>query len=144
MIGQNLDHSRILDRLGAGGMATVYLAEDTRHQRRVAVKVLAPELAESVGAKRFLREIETTGRLVHPHIVPLHDSGEQDGVLYYVMPYVSGETLRMRLVRDGRLPVDEALQFAREIADALVYAHAQDLVHHPGAPRTPSTRSSNT
>ena len=95
----------------------------------MAVKVLAPGLAASVSADRFLREIETTARLVHPHIVPLHDSGEREGVLYYVMPFVTGETLRVKLAREGRLSVEEAVQFASEVADALVYAHAQNLVH---------------
>jgi len=101
---------RIERELGEGGMATVYLADDLRHQRRVAVKVLKPELAAVVGAERFLAEITTTANLQHPHILPLHDSGEADGFLYYVMPYVEGETLRDRLERERQLPVDEAVR----------------------------------
>src|SRR5262245_5882618 len=102
--------------LGAGGMAVVYLAEDTRHGRPVAVKVLRTELAQSVGPERFLREIRIAARLRHPHIVPLYDSGEADGLLYYVMPYVEGESLRDRLRRERQLPVEEALRIGGEVA----------------------------
>lgn len=115
--------------LGRGGMATVYLANDLKHHRRVAVKVLRPEIAAAVGPERFLREIETAARLNHPHILSLHDSGEVDSLLYYVMPYVEGETLRQRLNRENQLPVDDAMQISREVADALGYAHSLGLVH---------------
>jgi TolB-like protein/tRNA A-37 threonylcarbamoyl transferase component Bud32 len=116
-------------RLGAGGMATVYLAEDLKHKRKVAVKVLRPELAEALGADRFLREIETTASLRHPHILPLYDSGEAAGLVFYVMPYVEGESLRDRLNREKQLPIADALAIAREVADALGYAHARGVVH---------------
>ena len=115
--------------LGRGGMATVYLARDRKHGRAVAIKVLLPDLAASVGSERFAREIELAARLRHPHIVPLFDSGEADGFLYYVMPQLVGESLRARLEREKQLPVDDALQIAREVADALSYAHAQGIVH---------------
>ena len=120
---------RINRELGAGGMAVVFLAEDLRHRRRVALKVLRPELAAEIGPERFLHEIETAARLTHPHILPLHDSGEAGGFLYYVMPYVEGESLRARLAREKQLPLDDALQIAREVADALSYAHSHDVVH---------------
>jgi len=123
------DRYRIERELGRGGMATVYLADDLKHRRKVAVKVLHPELAEALGAERFLREIETTANLRHPHILPLYDSGDAGGFLYYVMPLVEGESLRDRLERDKQLPIDEALQVAREVADALGYAHARGVVH---------------
>src|SRR5881409_518602 len=122
-------HYRIDRELGAGGMAVVFLAEDLRHHRRVALKVLRPELAAEMGPDRFLREIETAAGLNHPHILPLHDSGEAAGCLYYVMPYVEGDSLRDRLSRDKRLPLEEALQIGREVADALSYAHSQGIVH---------------
>ena len=115
--------------IGRGGMAVVYLASDRKHHRSVAVKVLTPELAAAIGPDRFLREIEISARLDHPHILPLYDSGEADGFLYYVMPYIEGGSLRDRLNRDKQLPVDEALQIAREVADALSYAHGHDVVH---------------
>jgi serine/threonine-protein kinase len=115
--------------LGEGGMATVYLAEDRKHQRKVAVKVMRPELAATLGADRFLREVQIAAKLSHPHILPLYDSGESDGLLYYVMPLVEGESLRERLVREGRLPPDEALRLAREVAEALAYAHKRGIVH---------------
>ena len=118
------DRYRIERELGRGGMATVYLAEDLKHHRQVAIKVLDPELAAAIGPERFLREIETVARLTHPHILPLFDSGEADGLLYYVMPYVEGESLRDRLTREKQLPVDDALRIAREVADALSYAHS--------------------
>src|SRR5688500_13987513 len=115
--------------LGRGGAATVYLAHDLRHDRRVALKVLRPRLAASVGSDRFLREITTAARLTHPHILPLYDSGDADGILYYVMPWVAGESLRDRLGREGALPVAEAIRIARGTAAALAYAHAQGVVH---------------
>src|SRR6476619_6547043 len=119
-----------LDReLGRGGMATVYLAQDSKHDRVVALKVLHPELAASLGPDRFLREIRVAARLNHPHILPLFDSGETDGFLYYVMPYVEGESLRERLDREQQLQVDEAVHHARAIASALDYAHRQGIVH---------------
>jgi tRNA A-37 threonylcarbamoyl transferase component Bud32/pimeloyl-ACP methyl ester carboxylesterase len=128
------DRYRIDRRLGAGGMATVYLAEDLKHDRRVAIKVLRPELAAVLGAERFLQEIKTTASLQHPHILPLFDSGEADGFLYYVMPYVSGETLRNKLNSDEQLSVDEALAIARAAASALDYAHRQGVVHRDVKP----------
>jgi len=115
--------------LGQGGMATVYLAQDLKHHRRVAIKVLKPELAAALGSERFLREIEIAAQLTHPHILPLHDSGQADGFLYYTMPFVEGESLRNRLTREPQLPLEEALQITREVADALGYAHALGLVH---------------
>src|SRR3989454_11939045 len=110
-------------------MATVYFARDLKHLRPVAVKVLRPELAATLGSERFLREIQVTAQLQHPHILPLHDSGEAAGFLFYVMPYVEGESLRDRLSREKQLPLGDALQIAREVADALSYAHSQDVVH---------------
>ncbi|MGI9075893.1 MAG: protein kinase domain-containing protein [Gemmatimonadaceae bacterium] len=115
--------------LGHGGMATVYLAHDRRHQRTVAVKVVRPDLSEALRAERFLREIRTAAQLTHPHILAVHDSGEVDGLLYYVMPYVDGESLRARLQHEKQLPIDEALRITREIADALSYAHSRGVVH---------------
>ena len=105
-------------------MATVYLAQDLRHDRHVALKVLRPELSAILGATRFLAEIKTTANLQHPHILSLFDSGEADGLVFYVMPFVEGESLRDRLRREHQLPVDEALRIARETADALDYATA--------------------
>ena len=119
-----------IDReLGRGGMATVYLAQDAKHERLVALKVLHPDLAATLGPDRFLREIKLAARLNHPHILPLHDSGESYGFLYYVMPYVEGESLRERLDRDHQLPIEEAVHHARAIASALDYAHRQGIVH---------------
>ncbi len=115
--------------LGRGGMATVYLARDVRHDRMVALKVMRPELAAAIGNERFLREIQIAARLHHPHVLALYDSGEAGDFLYYVMPYVEGESLRDRLDRDRQLPIDDALQTAREVADALSYAHSHDVVH---------------
>ena len=113
----------VLEReLGRGGMATVYLALDIKHRRHVAIKVLQPELAAVLGAERFLREIETTASLRHPHILPLYDSGEAGGLLYYVMPFVEGESLRDRMQREKQLPLGDALQIAREVADAILRA----------------------
>ncbi len=111
------DGRYVIEReLGEGGMATVYLAEDIKHDRKVALKVLKPELAAVVGAERFLAEIKTTAKLQHPHILPLHDSGEADGFLFYVMPYVEGETLHERIDREKQLPVDEAVRIAKAVA----------------------------
>jgi tetratricopeptide (TPR) repeat protein len=115
--------------IGRGGMAIVYLARDVRHGRDVALKVLRPELAATLGPERFLQEIRLAAGLAHPHILPLHDSGEADGCLFYVMPFVPGESLRDRLERDGQLPLVDALAIAREIADALGYAHQAGVVH---------------
>ncbi len=115
--------------LGRGGMATVYLAQDLKHGRPIALKVLRPELAAALGPGRFLREIEIAARLTHPNILPLHDSGEAGGLLYYVMPYVDGESLRSHLAREGPLPLDRALEIAREVASALGYAHEHGVVH---------------
>jgi len=120
---------RIEREIGRGGMATVYLAEDVRHGRQVALKVLDPELAHAVGPDRFLREIEIAARLSHPHIMPLFDSGNAAGHLFYVMPFVRGESLRQRLERERRLPVDDALKIARDVAEALDHAHARGVVH---------------
>jgi serine/threonine-protein kinase len=114
---------RIESELGEGGMATVYLADDLRHERKVALKVLKPELAAVVGAERFLAEIKTTANLQHPHILPLFDSGEADTFLFYVMPLVEGESLREKLDREKQLGVEEALDLAKKVADALDYAH---------------------
>ena len=120
---------RLERELGHGGMATVYLAQDLKHDRLVALKVLRPELAAALGAERFLREIRITANLNHPHILPLLDSGDAAGLLYYAMPYVAGESLRDRLDREKQLPLDDALQITREVADALQYAHSHDVVH---------------
>ncbi len=120
---------RIERELGHGGMATVYLAHDVRHDRKVALKVLRPELAAVIGAERFLAEIKTTANLQHPHILPLHDSGEADGTVFYVMPYVEGESLRDRLTRVKQLAVNDAVRIATEVADALEYAHGHGVIH---------------
>jgi eukaryotic-like serine/threonine-protein kinase len=123
------DRYRMERELGAGGMATVYLAEDLRHARRVAVKVVRPDLSAVLGADRFLNEIRVTANLQHPHILPLFDSGEADGLLFYVMPYVEGETLGDRIAREKQLPVEEAVRIAREVASALDYAHRHGVIH---------------
>ena len=115
--------------LGEGGMATVYLANDLKHGRKVALKVLKPELAAVIGAERFLAEIKTTANLQHPHILPLFDSGAADGLLYYIMPLIDGESLSDKLKRETQLPVDEALEIAEAVAGALDYAHRQGVVH---------------
>ena len=120
--------------LGEGGMATVYLADDLKHERKVALKVLKPELAAVVGAERFLAEIRTTANLQHPHILALFDSGEVDGLLYYVMPFVQGESLRERLDREHQLPVEEAVRIAVAVAGALDYAHRQGVIHRDVKP----------
>src|SRR5262249_8143166 len=108
---------------------TVFLADDLRHQRRVAIKVLKIDHATRHGGERFLQEIRVTARLVHPHILPLHDSGEAGGLIYYVTPFIEGESLRGRLNRDGRVPVRESIRLAREIADALDHAHRAGVIH---------------
>jgi len=120
---------RIERELGHGGMATVYLAEDLKQKRQVAIKVLKSGLAIELGPERFVREISTTANLHHPHILPLYESGEADGFLFYVMPFIGGESLRSRLDREKQLPIDEALQITREVADALSYAHAAGVIH---------------
>lgn len=129
-LGQALAPRYRLEReLGRGGMAIVFLADDLKHGRPVALKVLRPELGLAVGVERFLREIQFAARLTHPNILPLHDSGEVDGLLYYVMPYVTGESLRDRLDRQGQLPVEEALTIIGEVADAITYAHSCGVIH---------------
>src|SRR5918995_7267420 len=120
---------RIERELGAGGMATVYLAHDARHDRKVAIKVLRPELSAVIGAERFLREIRTIANLQHPHILGLIDSGEVHGTAYYVMPFVEGESLRDRLNREKQLPVSDAVRIATEVAGALDYAHRHGIIH---------------
>ena len=128
------DRYEIESEIGRGGMATVYLAQDLKHRRKVAIKVLHPELTATLGSERFLQEIEIVAGLQHPHILPLYDSGEADGLLYYVMPYVDGDSLRDRLEREGTLPLAQAVTVVSEIADALapggVYLLGLDL-HHP-------------
>jgi serine/threonine-protein kinase len=123
------DRYRIERELGAGGMATVYLAQDLKHDRKVAIKVLRPELAAVIGAERFLSEIKTTANLQHPHILPLHDSGQADSFLFYVMPFVQGESLRDRVHREKQLPIGDAVRIATEVAGALDYAHRQGIIH---------------
>jgi serine/threonine-protein kinase len=120
---------RVDREVGRGGMATVFRAEDLRHQRPVALKVLRPDIAAGLGAERFLREVTITAQLNHPHILPLLDSGEADGLLYYVMPFVAGESLRDRITREGQLPLDDALEIARQVGAALSYAHSHGVVH---------------
>jgi serine/threonine protein kinase/Flp pilus assembly protein TadD len=127
-------HYRVQREVGRGGMATVYLAQDLKHRRSVAVKVLHPHLAANVGSERFLREIEIAAGLNHPHILTLIDSGSADGLLYYVMPFIEGETLRGRLAREGRLPVEDALNITRQVAGALAYAHGHGVVHRDVKP----------
>ena len=123
------DRYRIERQLGQGGMATVYLAQDVRHDRKVALKVLRPELSAILGADRFLQEIKTTANLQHPHILSLFDSGEAEGLVFYVMPYVEGESLQDRLAREHQLPIDDALRIAREVGDALHHAHGHGVIH---------------
>jgi tRNA A-37 threonylcarbamoyl transferase component Bud32 len=127
--GALADRYRIDREIGAGGMATVYVAHDLRHDRRVALKLMRPELSAVIGAERFLAEIKLTANLQHPHILPLFDSGEADGCLYYVMPLIEGESLRERLTREKQLPVAEAVRIATEVASALDYAHRHGVVH---------------
>jgi serine/threonine-protein kinase len=123
------DRYRVERELGHGGMAVVFLAEDLKHHRRVAVKVLKPELSAVLGGERFLREIGIAAALQHPHVLPLYDSGQADGLLYYVMPYAEGESLRQRLARERQLPLETALQITREVGSALQYAHERGIVH---------------
>ncbi|MDH3291301.1 MAG: serine/threonine protein kinase [Gemmatimonadota bacterium] len=125
---------RVDRAVGRGGMATVYLAADQRHQRNVAIKVVRPDLAAVLGAERFLHEIRVTANLSHPHILPLYDSGVADGLLYYVMPFVVGESLRAKLNREGTIPLSEALAIAEDVADALSYGHRQGVVHRDVKP----------
>ncbi|HEU4699460.1 MAG TPA: serine/threonine-protein kinase [Gemmatimonadales bacterium] len=142
MVADHLDALRaaLADRydlereLGAGGMATVYLARDRKHRRAVAIKVLRPDVADAIGHERFLQEIETAAGLAHPHIVPVYDSGDAGGFLYYVMPYLAGETLGERLARVGQLPLEDALGVARDVAEALAYAHSHGVVHRDVKP----------
>src|SRR3954464_8331767 len=120
----------VLEReLGAGGMATVYLAHDPRHNRKVAIKVMHPDLALLFGSHRFLKEIETTANLQHPHILPLFDSGQVANTVFYVMPYVLGESLRARITREKQLPVADALHIVSEVVYGMDYAHRHGVVH---------------
>ena len=129
-LAEALGDRYVIEReLGRGGMAVVYLAQDSRHHRRVAIKVLHPQLAQALGTDRFLHEIEIIAGLQHPHILPLHDSGEGGGLLYFVMPYVAGESLRSRLARERQLPLDQTLEITRQVASALAYAHSHGVVH---------------
>ncbi|MGB5675555.1 MAG: serine/threonine-protein kinase, partial [Gemmatimonadota bacterium] len=128
------DRYAIEREIGRGGMAVVFLAEDLKHHRKVAIKVLHPELSVTLAADRFLHEIEIVAGLEHPHILTLIDSGESGGLLYYIMPYVTGESLRQRLEREGQLPVEEALRIAAEVADGLDYAHRQGVIHRDVKP----------
>ncbi len=139
------DRYTVEHELGAGGMATVYLAHDIKHNRKVAIKVLRPELAAILGAERFLKEIEVTANLQHPHILPLFDSGEAGDelgrgmprpFLYYVMPYVEEESLRDKLNREKQLAVDEAVRIAGAVADALQYAHERSVIHRTSSRKT--------
>jgi aminoglycoside phosphotransferase (APT) family kinase protein len=132
------DRYTIERELGRGGMSVVYLAHDEKLQRKAAVKVLHPEIAGLIGVERFEREIAICARLSHPHILPLYDSGEADGLLYYVMPFVDGESLRERLERDGPMPATGVAALVREVASALAAAHAEGIVHreHPADART--------
>jgi serine/threonine-protein kinase len=123
------DRYRVERELGHGGMAVVFLAEDLKHRRRVAIKLLKPDLSAVLGSERFLREIEIAAALQHPHILPLYDSGQAGGLLYYVMPFAEGESLRQRLARDQQLPLDAALQITREVGSALQYAHEHGVIH---------------
>src|SRR6476620_3837920 len=123
------DRYRVERELGQGGMAVVFLAEDLKHRRRVAIKLLRPELSAALGSDRFLREIEIAATLQHPHILPLYDSGQAGGLLYYVMPFAEGESLRQRLAREQQLPLDAALQITRGVGSALQYAHDHGVVH---------------
>ena len=121
------DRYAVESEIGRGGMAVVFLAEDLKHHRQVALKVLHPELTATLGAERFLQEIEIIAGLQHPHILPLYDSGEADGLLYYVMPYAEGDSLRQRLDREKQLAVDESVRIAVEVADGLDYAHQNQV-----------------
>src|SRR5947207_9051954 len=120
------EHYAVESEVGRGGMATVFLAEDLKHGRRVAIKVLSPELSSSIDSDRFKREIQIAARLSHPHILPVFDSGDANGLLYYTMPFVEGESLRKRLDREMQLSIEDALGITAEVADALSYAHSLD------------------
>ena len=133
------DRYAIEKELGRGGMATVFLAKDVKHDREVAIKVLHPELSATIGGDRFEREIKLAAKLQHPNILGLYDSGEADGLLYYVMPFVKGEAVRDRIDREGQLPVDDAVQITLEVADALGYAHAGGSFTATSSPRTSSS-----
>ena len=126
LLGERYEIKR---KLGEGGMAVVYLARDLKHDREVAIKTLRPELAASIGAERFLQEIRVTAKLNHPHVLALYDSGEANGVLYYVMPFVKGESLRDLINREQQLSIDDATRIAHEVAEALAHAHRQGLIH---------------
>jgi eukaryotic-like serine/threonine-protein kinase len=128
------DRYRVERELGQGGMAVVFLAEDLKHRRRVALKVLKPELSAALGGERFLREIEIAAALQHPHILPLFDSGEAGGLLWYVMPYAEGESVRQRMAREGQLPLDDALRITREAGSGLQYAHQHGVIHRDVKP----------
>ncbi|MDP9266267.1 MAG: serine/threonine protein kinase, partial [Chloroflexota bacterium] len=128
------DRYRIEREVGRGGMATVFLAHDLKHGREVALKFIHAQLADGLATERFRREIALLASLQHPHILPLYDSGESDGALFYVMPFIAGETLRGRLEREHRLPVEDAIRIAREVADALAYAHGHDVIHRDVKP----------
>jgi len=128
------DRYDVEQELGRGGMATVYRAQDRKHGRALAIKVLRPELAEVLGAERFLREIQIAANLTHPHILPLHDSGDADGLLYYVMPYLPGESLRALLDREKQLPIEEAVRITREVLSALSHAHSRGIIHRDVKP----------
>src|SRR5438132_7882709 len=123
------DRYQVSKEIGVGGMATVFLGHDIKHDRDVAIKVLHPDLGAALGAERFLSEIKTTAKLQHPHILPLLDSGEADGLLYYVMPVVTGESLRVRIEREGQLSINESIRVAKEVASALDYAHRHGVIH---------------
>src|SRR4029078_6228610 len=129
LAGALADRYRIERELASGGMATVYLAQRLRHDRRVAVKFLHPHLAAVVGAERFLKEIKTTANLQHPHVLPLFDSGEADGLLFYFIAYFDGESLRERMTREKLLPIGDAVRITSEVASALDYAHRHGIIH---------------
>src|ERR1700741_19599 len=128
------DRYTIERKIGSGGMANVFVAHDVRHNRKVAIKIMHPELAMRIGIERFLREIETTAKLQHPHILPLFDSGRVEQTVFYVMPYIEGESLRARLKRETQIPVAAALRIASEVASALGYAHRHGVIHRDVKP----------
>src|ERR1700741_2164703 len=128
------DRYTIERKIGSGGMANVFVAHDVRHNRKVAIKIMHPELAMRIGIERFLREIETTAKLQHPHILPLFDSGRVEQTVFYVMPYIEGESLRARLKRETQIPVADALRIASEVASALGYAHRHGVIHRDVKP----------
>lgn len=132
--GRQVGSYRIIRRIATGGMASVYLADDSKHRRRVALKVMQPEIAAAIGHDRFLREIDIAAQLTHPHILPLHDSGADGGQLYYVMPHIEDDSLRARLVREKHLPLEETLRLVHQVASALEHAHSQGIVHRDVKP----------